>query len=746
MLAAGCVFLISTIVVLLADVCTTQGLRGVGPTQELSLGLKAPELRLLAITVATEETDGYKRFMKSAKANNIEVKVLGMGEEWRGGDVKRYPGGGHKINILKKETELHKNETDLVLMFIDSYDVILLADPKLFLQKFLEFEANMVFSAEDFCWPDKLLKDQYPEVSHGKKYLCSGGFMGYSSVFHQIVADHAIEDVEDDQLYYTKIFLDEQKRDKLKLKLDNKAKIFMNLNGAQDEVEVKFSGDKVWLANDKYITEPLVVHGNGASKLFLNYLDNYLPNKWNYKDGCVACADDTLDLSLDSPKEEEYPKILMGLFIEKPTPFIPEFLKRMLLLDYPKKRMDLFIHNAVPYHRSQITDWLTDEIKDSFSSVTVLQPEDNLLEYEARNHAIEMCLEKKCDYLFSVDGSVVLTNKNSLKILIKQNRPILAPIMTKLGKLWSNFWGAIGEDGYYARSRDYLAIVQQERLGVWNVPFISSIYLIQKDVLNKMKGAFGPGSLDPDMTMCGNLREQGIFMYVTNLHDFGHLLETDNYKTDMLHNDLWEIFDNKVDWEEKYIHVNYSQNFNLSIPIEQPCPDVYWFPIVTETFAKHLVEEMEHFGEWSGGRHEDKRLSGGYENVPTDDIHMNQIGYERHWLHFLKEYIVPVNNRVYPGYHSEARSVMNFVVKYDPSRQYYLRPHHDSSTYTINVALTRPGIDHGGGGCRFLRYNCQVTDTRMGWSFMHPGRLTHYHEGLPVTWGKRYIMISFIDP
>lgn len=34
----------------------------------------------------------------------------------------------------------------------------------------------------------------------------------------------------------------------------------------------------------------------------------------------------------------------------------------------------------------------------------------------------EMCKEKKCDYLFSVDGSVVLTNKDTLKILIKQNR------------------------------------------------------------------------------------------------------------------------------------------------------------------------------------------------------------------------------------------------------------------------------------------------------------------------------------
>ena len=43
----------------------------------------------------------------------------------------------------------------------------------------------------------------------------------------------------------------------------------------------------------------------------------------------------------------------------------------------------------------------------------------------------------------------------------------------------------------------------------------------------------------------------------------------------------------------------------------------------------------------------------------------------------------------------QGRAIMNFVVKYDPNRQYYLRPHHDSSTYTINMALSRPGIDYG---------------------------------------------------
>jgi len=40
------------------------------------------------------------------------------------------------------------------------------------------------------------------------------------------------------------------------------------------------------------------------------------------------------------------------------------------------------------------------------------------------------------------------------------------------------------------------------------------------------------------------------------------------------------------------------------------------------------------------------------------------------------------------------RAIMNFVVRYKPEEQPSLRPHHDSSTYTINVALNRPGIDY----------------------------------------------------
>lgn len=41
----------------------------------------------------------------------------------------------------------------------------------------------------------------------------------------------------------------------------------------------------------------------------------------------------------------------------------------------------------------------------------------------------------------------------------------------------------------------------------------------------------------------------------------------------------------------------------------------------------------------------------------------------------------------------QAQAIMNFVVKYWPQGQHSLRPHHDSSTFTINVALSKPGID-----------------------------------------------------
>lgn len=52
---------------------------------------------------------------------------------------------------------------------------------------------------------------------------------------------------------------------------------------------------------------------------------------------------------------------------------------------------------------------------------------------------------------------------------------------------------------------------------------------------------------------------------------------------------------------------------------------------------------------------QDPRLTGGYENVPTRDIHMTQVKFEPQWLHFLKEYVRPLQELVFTGYYHDVR-------------------------------------------------------------------------------------------
>ncbi|XP_072232426.1 multifunctional procollagen lysine hydroxylase and glycosyltransferase LH3-like [Leuresthes tenuis] len=133
---------------------------------------------LLVLTAATEDTDGFKRFLRTAREFNYSVKVLGLGEDWKGGDVARTVGGGQKVRWLKKELLKHSEKKDLVIMFVDSYDVIFASGPEELLFKFSRLGHRVVFSAEGFCWPDQRLASKYPEVQSGKRYLNSGGEAG----------------------------------------------------------------------------------------------------------------------------------------------------------------------------------------------------------------------------------------------------------------------------------------------------------------------------------------------------------------------------------------------------------------------------------------------------------------------------------------------------------------------------------------------------------------------------------------
>lgn len=698
---------------------------------------------LLVITVATEANDGYFRFMSSTSKHKYQVKVLGMGHMWKGGDVSRYAGGGQKILLLRDALEEFKENANLVIMFVDCYDVVFTNGPEEVIKLFRASQANILFSAEAFCWPDPTLAEYYPTVKvNEKRYLNSGGFIGFAPFLYEIVNSSEVSNEDDDQLFYSKIFLN--KRDSLKIKLDTTSTIFQNFNGALEDLSLKFEQSRTVLYNSRTENVPIVLHGNGPIKAEFNRLANYITYQWSPIKGCQECNMDTFSLS--DVKDEDYPTVFMAVFIEHATAFLEDFLAKIDALTYPKKKIDLYVHVAEPYHRATVEEFLENRLLQ-YKTVHFDGPESGLTDGTARKLAIGEAMQHNSDFYLSIDSEVQLENSNTIQYLIERNRSVVAPLLVRPGKMWSNFWGAITSDGYYKRSDDYVAIVQRTRTGLWNVPYMYGVYLVQKRHLPVMSQFRLDTGYDNDMVLCSTFRDKVIFIYVDNEIYYGHLVDSENYETTHKHNDLYMIFDNRYTWEKKYIHEDYYKVRDSSFKdITQPCPDVFWFPVVTSKFCDDYVEEMEHFGRWSQGGHEDTRLQGGYENVPTVDIHTNQIGWERHWLHFLREFIGPVNAKVFEGYYTEGRAIMNFVVRYRPGEQDRLRPHSDSSTYTINLALNTPNVDYEGGGVRFLRYNCSITDLRKGWLLMHPGRLTHHHEGLPTTKGTRYIMVSFIDP
>jgi hypothetical protein len=66
---------------------------------------------------------------------------------------------------------------------------------------------------------------------------------------------------------------------------------------------------------------------------------------------------------------------------------------------------------------------------------------------------------------------------------------------------------------------------------------------------------------------------QDVFIYVTNRVDFGHLVNADNFDTSRVNSEIYQILDNRWDWEQRYLHENYTENFNPNNTIAQVSPE-----------------------------------------------------------------------------------------------------------------------------------------------------------------------------
>ncbi len=233
------------------------------------------------ITVATHPERYYNSLLESAKKNNIDLNVLGMGEKWQGFGWK----------FTKMIEYLEKVNKDEIVMFIDAYDVIFIDDISKIEKKFLEIKSKnnfKIFIGVDLIPKNIIYKYLYKKVfsNNNKNNINSGVYMGYAKDIYDVLSNiknnYNMNNM-DDQL----MFILSDIKDNTLFYFDKKNEIIVNIVGdlftgkanlEENNFEfIKDENNNTKLINNKNNTHPMILHGP-----FNANLDDIIL-KYNYK-------------------------------------------------------------------------------------------------------------------------------------------------------------------------------------------------------------------------------------------------------------------------------------------------------------------------------------------------------------------------------------------------------------------------------------------------------------------------------
>ena len=86
---------------------------------------------------------------------------------------------------------------------------------------------------------------RYPEVNKGRRYLNSGLFICYAPELYRLLIRQPVSYQNNDQNYFTQLYLDQTFRFELGWKLDHCSEVFQNLGDAVEDIELGFHGEMI---------------------------------------------------------------------------------------------------------------------------------------------------------------------------------------------------------------------------------------------------------------------------------------------------------------------------------------------------------------------------------------------------------------------------------------------------------------------------------------------------------------------
>ena len=466
--------------------------------------------KFMVITVATEENEELVRFRESCHHHDIPYKILGLGQEWTGGEAKNgvllKPGGSQKINLLKEELSDYPDLGNHIILFTDSYDVIINGSSEEIVSRFRKMESPIVFSAEKTCWPDESLKGRYPKSPTNYRYLNSGGFIGYGDHISKLVNKVSVNNEYDDQLYYTERFFEDLKGNKDTI-LDYNQFLFQTMNESLEDIIVE--GDNV--KNTITKETPIIIHANGGSDV-KNALNGFYEKIFHKKriDSFIPDKGNNDKIKKDTNESD----ILIGLFLDEKVPDINQTFDHIRFLNYPKDKTSFHIIYGDSKYDYKV-NMFKEKYSDIFKSFKITRTTDNKI-ISRKNFLIESYDE--VDYVIMMESNHIFRNIKSIQLLINECKGIIGPMINKEGSEWVNFESK--------NKKDYQKYIKK---GVWDVDTIYGIHIIKNDLI-----PFSVSSLyvdsknysydDWDMLMCDNLNKKGYQTQISNTNYYGGII------------------------------------------------------------------------------------------------------------------------------------------------------------------------------------------------------------------------------
>ncbi|XP_023687650.1 procollagen galactosyltransferase 2 [Paramormyrops kingsleyae] len=240
------------------------------------------------------------------------------------------------------------------------------------------------------------------------------------------------------------------------------------------------------------------------------------------------------------------PTVVIAVIARNAAHSLPYYLGALERLNYPKDRISIWAatdHNA-DNTTAILREWLT--VMQKTYHYVEWRPMEQPTSYpgemgpkhwtngryeyvmKLKQAALNFARRRWADYILYSDTDNVLTNPDTLSLMIKENKSVIAPMLDSQ-TAYSNYWCGITPQGYYRRTAEYFPTRHRHRTGCYPVPMVHSTMLLDLRKEGMKKLAFHPPHrdyswpFDDIIVFAFSCRAAEVQMYVCNKERYGYI-------------------------------------------------------------------------------------------------------------------------------------------------------------------------------------------------------------------------------